>query len=448
MSRQTRRAFIGTVGALSVTGCLSSFRSGDTDSPDRDGVSTDDPLTNGTGTATASPTADETATPPNGTDAPTATATPTSPLDLSGEQLENFERFDRWFVLSDQGELSAETSDPYHGSQSARVESQSGDAFGGIYTAFDEPQDFSDRNLSLAVKVSKPDIAKISVALLAPDRGNMVRMMRTMPGPTDRWVRVDFGTTTVEREPDLSKVQEIRIVCRRRGGVDEPVEFAVDDLRAVDRPKKGRVMLTFDDAHESHYERAFPAMQEYGMAGVEGVIAAAVDNKDRLDVGMMRRMRDDGWDMASHPVTRGRLLTEFSEAKQKQRIEDNKRFLDRNGFREGARHFLTPQNMVGPNTYDIVREHHESLFTFGGMPNGLSPTTTYNFGRINGTDPSTVQQYVDYAEQYGQLVVLNHHAIGPEGISESDFRATLEYVDQADVEVVTASDLLDGDLGP
>jgi peptidoglycan/xylan/chitin deacetylase (PgdA/CDA1 family) len=263
-----------------------------------------------------------------------------------------------------------------------------------------------------------------------------------MARPTDHWVRVDFGTTTVRRDPTLSEVQEIRIVCRRRGGADKPVDFAIDDLRTVDAPKKGKVMLTFDDTHESHYDRAFPAMKEYGFAGVEGVIAEAVDNRDRLDVGMMRRMRDEGWDMASHPLTRGTLLPEFSEANQRQRITENKQFLDRNGFRNGARHFLTPQNLVGPNTYDIVREHHDSLFTFGGMPNGLSPTTTYNFGRINASNPESVREYVDYAARFGQLVVVNHHAIGPETIPEDQFRSELEYIDQADVEVVTASDVV------
>jgi len=449
VSRQTRRALLGTLGAAAFTGCLSSLDGSDTDSGPGDEGTPDDTPTTGTPTSTPTPTPTNTSTgstPDDSTPTSTPTGTPSDTAGLPGEQLDGFESFDRWFVLSNQGKLSAETKDPYAGSQSAHVKSQEGDSFGGIFQAFSGPKDFSGKNLSLAVKLQEPEIAKISVALLAPDRGNMVRMMRTMPGPTDRWVRIDFGTTDVRRDPVLSEVQEVRIVCRRRDGVNKPVEFSVDDLRAVDRPKKGRVMLTFDDTHESHYRRAFPAMQEYGMAGVEGVIAEAVDNKDRLDVGMMREMRDGGWDMASHPLTRGTLLPEFSEANQKQRIEENKEFLGRNGFRKGARHFLTPQNLVGPNTYDLVREHHDTLFTFGGMPNGLTPTTTYNFGRINGSNPENVKQYVDYAERFGQMLVVNHHAIGPDAIPEEDFRSVLEYVDQANVEVVTASDVVDGNL--
>lgn len=445
MSRQTRRAFLGTVGAVTVAGCLSSLGSTGTGGEPGDQQTPDQTPSGTTPTNTATdPTTDE----PAATGTATEAGTPVATAQLPGEQVDGFESFDRWFVLSNQGKLSAETKDPYAGNQSAHVESEDGDAFGAIYQAFSEPQDFSGKTLSLAVKLKKPEIAKISVALLAPDRGNIVREMRTMPGPTDRWVRVDFGTTTVRRDPDLSKVQEIRIVCRRRNGVKKPVEFSVDDLRAVERPKKGRVMLTFDDTHESHYQRAFPAMQEYGFPGVEGVIAEAVGNKDRLDVGPMREMRDSGWDMASHPLTRGTLLPEFSDRKQEKRIRENKEFLGRNGFRKGARHFLTPQNMVGPKTYDLVQKYHDTLFTFGGMPNGLAPTSTYNFSRINSGNLETLQTYVDYAARFGQLLVVNHHAIGPEGLSEEQFESELEYIDGADVEVVTASDLVGGKLAP
>jgi len=443
MNRQTRRAFLGGLGAVVVAGCSSSSGpSGSTDNPDPSETPDGQTPSSTTPTTTPTPGSGSGTDTGTGTDGTTTTPGGGGSLDLPGEQVDDFESFDGWYVLSNQGELSAQTNDPYAGSQSAHVQSQSGDSFGAIYKAFTEPRDFSNANLSLAIKLTKPEIAKISVALLAPDRGNMVRMMRTMPGPTDRWVRVDFGTTTVERDPTLSSVQEIRIVGRHRDGADEPVEFAVDDLRAVEPPKKGRVMLTFDDCHETHYDRAFAAMQDYGFEGVEGIIAEAVDNRDRLDIGMMREMRDAGWDMASHPLTRGTLMPEFSERNQEQRITDNKEFLDRNGFRNGARHFLTPQNLVGPNTFDIVQEHHDSLFTFGGMPNGLTSTTNYNFGRVNATNLDAVKQHIDYAERFGQMVVLNHHAIAPDKIPEEQFKAELEYIDQAGVEVVTASDVV------
>jgi peptidoglycan/xylan/chitin deacetylase (PgdA/CDA1 family) len=423
---------MGTIGSLTVAGCTG--RIGAVGEP---GAAEE----TGTEAPTDRPTEEPTAT-PTATD--TATGTPSD--GGVGERIDAFEDMENWYVLQEQGTLTAETQDAYEGSQSAHVESATGDVYGAIFKAFDEPVDFSDRNVSMAVKLEEPEIAKITVDLLAPDRGNMVRMTRTLTGPTDRWMRVDFGVTDVRRDPELSEVREIRIVGRRRGGVEKPVEFAVDDLRAVEAPTKGRVMLTFDDSHDSHYEKAFETMQEYGFPGVEGVIAESIYGNNQLDVGMMREMSDAGWDMASHPLTRGTQLQEFSAAEQRKRIEENKQFLVRKGFEEGARHFLTPQNMRGPKTFDLVREHHETMFSFGGMPNGLPSTTTYNYGRVNASDAGATKRLVDNAAKFGQLLVVNHHRIGQDGLPLSEFRSVLDHIEKADVEVVTASDLLDSEL--
>ncbi|MFC7232148.1 hypothetical protein ACFQMM_13525 [Saliphagus sp. GCM10025308] len=54
-------------------------------------------------------------------------------------------------------------------------------------------------------------------------------------------------------------------------------------------------------------------------------------------------------------------------------------------------------------------------------------------------------RYVDYADQYGQLVVIRFEEIGDSnGMSEDAFVDLLEYVDSADVQVVTASALAGG----
>ena len=453
--RQSRRALLATAGAACLAGCTGVMGSdeSDTDTPDGEtepGTATDSgpggnpgtttPDTSGPGTGTEAPGTD--AGPGTGT--ATGTPTETGPTEL-GSQLEGFEDLEYWYTLSDQGSIEATGDGAYRGPQSLRLRASGDDEFAGAFTAFSEPRNVSGKNLSLAVKVDAPQIAKLSVALLAPDRGNMVRMTRTFPGPQGAWVRSDMGVTTVRGDPDLSSVQEIRLVARRRDQNADEIDVTVDDIRLVDAPDTGYVTFTFDDTHESHYNRAFPMMEEYGFAGVEGVISDAVYRGDRLDVGNMREMADAGWDMASHPKVGSTLLTEYSERRQRQIIRDNKQFLEQKGFRDGARHFLTPKNMVGPTTMELVSEFHESLYTFGGMPNGRPPTTNYYNSRITAANNDTIREYVDNAARFGQHLVLNSHAIGSGGgdLAEDDFRAILDYVDQAEVEVVTCSDVLE-----
>ncbi len=427
MSKQSRRAFLATAGVVGLTGCINSLGSSDDSTPTDNGTGV-----GGTPNASATPTS-------------SPTDTPSGPLaGLPGRQVDSFESMKNWYSLNGVAKLTASTEDPYAGSQSARVASKEGDPYAGVFKAFSEPKDFTGKNVSLAVKVNEPSIAKVQVDLLAPDRGNKVRLSRTLTGPSETWLRFDMGVGSVDRDPDLSDVREIRIICRRRNGVEKPVDFEVDDLRVADAPDQGKVMLTFDDSHITHYENAFPVLKKYGMPGVEGVIAETVYQNDRLDVGNMREMTSAGWDMASHPVTRGRWLSEFTAEEQERRIKQNKEFLVRKGFEQGARHFLTPQNFRGPKTYDIVTEYHDTMFSFGGAPTGQPRTTNYNFGRANPGDLGVIKRFIDYAARYKQLLVINHHIIGENGMSLDRFKEVVKYVDGADVEVVSASDLIDG----
>ena len=95
---------------------------------------------------------------------------------------------------------------------------------------------------------------------------------------------------------------------------------------------------------------------------------------------------------------------------------------------------------------ELLREYHEASISYGGGNLGLPVTDTHTVGRINGTDPEAVKGYVDLAEQYNQLVAPMWHSIGDNtedfDITEEAFRDLLEYIDAADVEVVTLSDIV------
>lgn len=408
--------------------------SGPGEGPDENGTTPAD----GESTTQGTTTTGETTTEENTTDGNTTASG--SDDGLPGSQFDGFENLDRWYVLNQRGSLAG-AGDAYKGPQSMHL--KSGGKYVGAFKAFSSPKDMSGKNLSLAVKVNKPQVWKLTVELLAPDRGNKVEMTRTMPGPVDTWVRMDMGVTREVRNPDLSSVQEIRIIARDRGN-NRPLDLFVDDLRLIDRPDQSYVMLSFDDVWKSHYTTALPMMQERGFKGVEGVVSDAVYGENRLDVGMMRKMRDAGWDMASRPRST-QYLTELSPEEQRRKIERNKQFLDRKGFQDGARHFLTPSRRRGPKTMEIVREFHDTMFTFGGAPTGLPSTTRYNYSRINTANSPGVKQLIDLTAKYNQLLVCRTKDIGNAdgAISKKNFEAVLDYVKKADVKVVTASDLLE-----
>jgi hypothetical protein len=420
MTNRNRRSFVTTVaaaGTLGLSGCLSQlreWRGGDTSSP-----------------AESTPNGDADQ---SGTDGLPA---------LPGESIDDFESLNDWIAMIDGGTLEAGTDDPYGGSQSARLTASEDTEHAAIYKAVDG-LDLRGSNLSLAVKFTDREQLRLSLELFAPNSRNAYVLQRTLIGPSDRWVRVDFGTGQIEGEPDLTDVSEIRLTARRRGDTSGSIDCQVDDLRVVDRPATGKVMLLFDGMLESHYAEAFERMEPYGYAGVEAVMPEAVGQGDRLTIDRLEELSDAGWDMAARPRTGAHFLHEYPPEEQARMIRDTKLYLESRGFEDGAKHFITPRNVLSPTARDLVEEHHEQAFRFGGGPNGLALTDPYNVGFFAGGAGDETKTYVDYAAKYGQLAVLQFDYIGAEdGISGREFERVLEYIDGQNVEVVSATDLLE-----
>ncbi len=424
MTNRNRRSFITTTAVAAtagLAGCVSEvreslpFQSGDSDNGGNDD---DDDGNNEDGETEA----DE--------------------LDhLPGETVENFDDLDGWVSLLDGGELEAATDDPYAGSQSARLTADEGTEFAGIYSTFSGGLDLSEQNLSFAVKYANREQLHLTVELFAPDSNSVHSFTRTLVGPADRWVRVDLGTTGLDSHTDRSSVQEIRIAARRRGGEDGAIECEIDDIRSVSRPDRGKVMLLFDSTLESHHSEALEPMQEHDFAGVEAVIPDAVGETDRLTYGSLQELHDAGWEMIARPQTGSQRLPDFEADEQERAIEQTKSYLESRGFDDGAEHFVVPGNILGSNTIDAVREHHEQAFRYGGSPNALPLTDPHNIGVFPGSEGDVTKQYVDYAAEHSQLAVLRFEELGDDGMEIDAFEDLLEHIDDQDIDVVTATEL-------
>ncbi|QFU83057.1 polysaccharide deacetylase family protein [Natronorubrum aibiense] len=420
MTSRNRRSFMATVGAagtLGLAGCLSTIEGWRGADDEQSGGQLD-----------------------GGAD------DESEDLDLPGESVARFEELDPWVSMIDAGSLEAATNDPYAGAQSARLTAGEDTEYAGIYTTATDGLDLREQNLSLAVNFTGREQILLTLELFAPNAQHAHRMRRTLTGPTDRWVRVDFGTNQIDGQPDLADVREIRVSVHRRGDHSGPIDCQVDDLRAVDRPDGGKVMLLFDGTLESHYTNALEHMQTYGYAGVEAVIPEAVgETRDgRLTLNMLSELDDAGWDMAARPRTGANFIHEYSPDQQADLIERTNVSLERWGFEDGAKHFITPRNVLGPETIDLVREHYEQAFRYGGGPNGLALTDPHNVGTFSGTAGSETKTYVDYAATHGQLAVVRFEEIDDDGFDERAFADLLAYIDDQDVAVVTATDLLEG----
>ena len=285
--------------------------------------------------------------------------------------------------------------------------------------------------------------------MLAPGRSDHLVSKRYIPQELNGWTRVDFGYTGKRGDPIMDAVQEIRLVVQTGGA---PIKVWVDDLRKIPKPKKGKVIFQFDDSQASQYEVAFPELKKRGWAGGIGVIPNTINSEGSLSNGMMREMRDAGWDMMSHPQE-SKPLPAYSEEKQRRLIKDAKKYLELKGYPKGAQHFVAPFNRVNKTTLDILEEvGHETGFMYGACPmNAQHSSAPLFMSRVNGRDPRGTRRVLNLAEEFNQMVTIAYHNVAPEGeqaqgdytVPWSDFQNVLNHVEKKDMDVVTPTQLVD-----
>ncbi len=430
----TRRKFIATLGAagtMSLAGC-SSIMGGDSSSP---GTST---ATNGTGTSAGSQTKSSGTENNKNTDKKS-----NEDKKAPGTSVDDFEGDvgSRWGISF--GRFKVAKQDSFQGKQSLALEPKKNakQPVAKIFKSFyPKALDLSKHDLSLAVKVNKPKDIKISAEVIAPAKSSMLTATRYIPLELDGWVRFDLGYTGVKGQPAMDSVSQVNIQI---GPLTDQNDFQVliDDLRKIPKPKKGKVMFQFDDAHISAYNKAYPILKENGWPGAVGIIPDAINSEDRMTDQMMKEMGKASWDMMGHA---GQLLPNLKEQEQRRVLQNVKRYLDVKGFKKGARHFVAPNSRVNSTTLSLIDELYETGYLFGACPNNAQHPSNPSFiSRVQGPSVRGARRAVDVAEKTNQLVVISYHIIGDGGTPENQFREVVDHVKKKDVDVITPSQLID-----
>ncbi|WP_248905191.1 polysaccharide deacetylase family protein [Halocatena marina] len=431
--QSTRRTFLATVGVVGVTsfaGCSSLSGGEDAASP-----------TPGNKTGTPAPTKSTKSQKKTKTTANSKGGTGGS--QGPGTSIDAFDDLSQWEV--DYGKVTTIKQDSFQGGQSVSLEpKKSGDEpIARIKRSFyPKTLDLSKHDLSLAAKVNDPDGIKVRAEVIAPAESSMLTAVRRIPRDLGDWVRFDLGYTASNGTPVMDKVTEIRLQI---GPLQDATDFQVliDDLRKVPKSTKGKVMFQFDDGHVSAYETAYPILKEKDWPGSVAVIPEIIGKDVRVDEPMMREMGKSGWDMMVHS---GEPLPEHSEKQQRKILQSSQQALELLGFKKGARHIVAPYNRMNKTTLRLVDELFETGYLQGGCPNNARHPSNPNFiSRVDGDDIRGTKRALDTAAKFNQLAVVYFHVIGDDGLPVSKFEEIINYVEETDLEVITPSQLVDGD---
>jgi peptidoglycan/xylan/chitin deacetylase (PgdA/CDA1 family) len=431
-----RRHFLSTVGvgiASIAGGCLG-----------------DDESSTATGrTDTAPPRSTTGATEPI---EPTGTATsrPRSSLTVDGEfraaradvgtTIADFETAGSWSAF--RGDASLQSAERVRGERALRLSTDPTESEAIACREFDAPRDFSNRGFSLAAKWEAPSDAWYQVALTLRDAdGDFLRFTQVVEAPhRSDWHRLDLGVHSVGGDPDLTRVTGMDVMTWVGDGASR---VFVDDLRSVPTADTGYVLFTFDDAPESAYTVAYPAMRERGFAGCVGVIKRHLGHSGYLSLDRMDEMAAAGWEFCSHPQF-DRALPEMGLDRLDDTLAAYKSWLYDHGFDRGAETMIYPYGAVDDAALEVVADYHRLAFKVERGQYSPRVSSPLLLGRTDGDRFESVCQAIDRAARYGLVVPIMYHALNAEGrISKADFEATVDLVADTDgIEVITPSEYL------
>lgn len=431
---------LSAAGTAGIAGCSSGRTNPGGDDQPSGVPPTDTPGATGTPTEHPLPTPDDRCS----RDATIESDDPLAvPFDASeqfkcaGEPLDTFESLGEW--TAQVGSLAADEERAFSGTQSARVEAGLADERVRIYRSFPGGLDLSEHHLSLAVRLEEPAANGIVVRLDAPNRRNVLLMGDYVWRAG--WMRLDLGPWKEVGSPDLTNVTEISVQVY--AGNDTSVRFNVDSLRRHPRPETGRVVLTFNNSLPSHYEQAFDVTENYGFRGVVSVVPGSTGWRNRISLPRLREMADAGWDVVSSPRSGGGFRG-LEPEEQAARIRESKQWLVDNGFERGADVLVWPAGQYDRAGLEAARRYHHLGFAGGRGPVG-AVTEPLVVGRVSGTDRDETKRLLDLAARYDQTLPISYNAVGNmiSGMARESFEETLAYVEDLDLEIVTATDLLE-----
>ncbi|SEP11153.1 Polysaccharide deacetylase [Halogranum amylolyticum] len=337
--------------------------------------------------------------------------------------------------------LTADKETVYTGSQSARIENSSGT----IVWEFPVPVDLSNKDISLAVKLDKPEPTNLRI-WFTDTAGNEIRLIQQLnQNHPNTWMRVNPSINSVDG--DLGAIESMLITLDGDGAGKR---YWLDDIRFHQKQTKtGQVMLSFDDISISIYEDIFPIMQEYDLKGVVAVPPDIIGNDNRMNQEQLDELKKAGWEFASHGNDL-QALYGLRRSAQKKKIERAKRLIKERGLGDPIA-FMYPGGGCDKHTVELVREHHNlGYLAFKGSEKGLSQSALMGPMFVNRSRPNTpeaVANQLEVAHAYRGMYNLYLHLVGDDAEnSTSDFREMCEHIatyrKQGKIEVVQPSDVV------
>lgn len=225
------------------------------------------------------------------------------------------------------------------------------------------------------------------------------------------------------------------------------------------RPK---VIVSFDDAYDDHYNEAYQYMKTKNLQGSCYLISSKIGMPDRLTVAQCQEMYDAGWDMCNHTETHPHL-NQLSEAQQELEISHCRDFLASHGWTRGNGnlHLAYPYGFYNEDSFTALANtgYLTARTTWGARQANVLDERYLLYGQVPDA-PQPASELIDLLDKLvlsGGVYEVSFHMIvtSPTEATEyprSEFRKVIDHIaqlrDQGKVDVVTKSEWYNGLTGP
>lgn len=352
---------------------------------------------------------------------------------IEPDTFDDFSDLSRWEVL--EGSLEP-TDRSYAGEQAARLKAGPLEEQVTIGYEFDGPRDL--RDVVPGIAVAAGEMVVPTIRLIDAD-GDRVDYRRAIKGGVP-FMRYNFGVSNVAGEPDLGRVTELQIGLWT--GLFDGRSFRCDDLHFTPRPATGKVMIQFDDTHDTDYTEGLAILEEYGYPATTFVNPDRVGGEGWLSLDQLKELSAAGWTVGSHTLSHPNL-TELDRAAQEEEIAGAREWLAEHGF--GGEYFAYPFGEYDGDTLKIVEENHELGFA-GGYPvqgRAVNPTLCT---RIGDAEAGRAVEMLDRTAEMRGVTCLFYHRL--EGEDLQNFEAAIDHLagleSAGELDVITPRDLSEG----
>ncbi len=318
--------------------------------------------------------------------------------------------------------------------------------------------DGSDSYFRLWLNVSKEGLENFAglTVQFGPENGNNM-YSTTISNP--RWLQPGWNRISLPRSIFVAPSNpvgwsQIKLALLRvRAKPGASVDMSFGGLEAVRVAGTGMVTITHDDANYSDYSTVMPLLDSYGYRAVVFVATQKqVGQPGKLSVTQLRALQDKGWDVSSHGQQHVDL-TPLDSAAALAEIRDSQKWLQDQGFANGARFFSPTAGIQGQRELENIKKVYSASLVTRDSLETVPPGDPYQIHRMGVQTKTTLAEmksWIDMARNNKEWLILNFHLV-TSGAADAElnwpaayYEQMLSYIKQSGLPVVTLSDVFDG----